>query len=45
MEEELKEKMLTLERFNKFSVGREMKMVELKNQIETLKAEIAKAGP
>lgn len=44
MQEELNEKVQTLEMFNKFSVGREMEMVELKNQIAELKAQIEKAG-
>ena len=37
--EELEEKLLEVERFNRLSVGRELKMVELKEQIENLKAQ------
>lgn len=39
MEEDLKEKVLDLENFHKFAVGREMKMIELKRKIEELEKE------
>ncbi len=39
MEEMLKEKIRDLEDFHKFAVGREMKMMELKQKIETLEKE------
>ncbi|MFQ6049716.1 MAG: HAMP domain-containing protein [Candidatus Paceibacterales bacterium] len=39
---ELQEKIEELERFQKFAVGRELKMVELKQEIEKLKKELEK---
>lgn len=41
-EEELKKKLEELERFNRATVGRELKMVELKNDNERLREEIKK---
>jgi|WetSurMetagenome_2_1015567.scaffolds.fasta_scaffold00353_14 PAS domain-containing protein len=40
-EQQLKEKMEELEKLNKFMVAREIKMVELKKQIEKLQTELA----
>lgn len=40
-EEELKERMSDLERFNKLAVGRELKMVELKEKIRELEMRLA----
>ncbi len=42
--QELEKKVIDLERFNKFSVDREMKMVELKKEIEALKVRMEKVG-
>lgn len=39
-EEELKNKNLELEKFNKLSVGREIKMIELKNKIKELEEKL-----
>lgn len=39
-ERELKEKVKELERFNRLAVGREIKMVELKKEIQALKKEV-----
>ncbi|MFA5118972.1 MAG: PhnD/SsuA/transferrin family substrate-binding protein [Candidatus Omnitrophota bacterium] len=39
MEEELKEKMIDLEKFNKFAIDRELRMIELKSKIKSLEAE------
>ena len=41
MESELKRKIEELEKFNKFAVGREVKMIELKNRIRELEAKLA----
>lgn len=45
LEEELKKKMETLEWFYKLTVGRELKMVELKKRIEDLEEKIKKPPP
>jgi PAS domain S-box-containing protein len=42
MEDELKNRVKELEDFYNMSVGRELKMIELKNEIESLKAELSK---
>ncbi len=42
MQEELKEKMRELERFYDMAIGRELKMKQLKEEIEGLKAELSK---
>jgi hypothetical protein len=39
---ELQERLAELERFHKLTVGRELKMMELKKEIETLKKELEK---
>jgi methyl-accepting chemotaxis protein len=39
---ELQEKVEELEKFQKISIGRELKMIEMKNDIEALKKEIEK---
>jgi len=39
---ELQEKVRDLEKFNKLAVGRELKMIELKEEIKKLKEELAK---
>jgi PAS domain S-box-containing protein len=39
---ELQEKLEELERFQKFAVGRELKMVELKKEVEELKEELSR---
>jgi len=44
MEEELKEKVLDLEKFNKFAIDRELKMIELKAKIKILEAEKGGCG-
>ncbi|MFA6216452.1 MAG: PhnD/SsuA/transferrin family substrate-binding protein [Candidatus Omnitrophota bacterium] len=44
MEEELKHKVLELEKFNKFAIDRELKMVELKEKIKCLEAERGNCG-
>jgi hypothetical protein len=41
-EDELKKRVKELEDFYNMSVGRELKMIELKNEIESLKEELAK---
>ena len=41
---EIKERMAELERFQKLAVGRELKMIELKKEIERLKKELEKYG-
>jgi len=43
--EETEKKVVELEKINKFMIGREGKMVELKKEIERLKAQIAKIKP
>ena len=42
MEEKLREKMDELERFNKLMIGRELKMVELKREINTIRERLGK---
>jgi PAS domain S-box-containing protein len=42
--DELQERIQELERFQKFVVGREAKMLELKNEVERLKKELKKNG-
>jgi len=42
---ELQEKMEELERFNKLAIGRELKMIELKEEIKELKEELEKYRP
>ena len=42
---ELQEKLEELENFQKFAVGREIKMVELKKEIKRLKKELEKVKP
>jgi PAS domain S-box-containing protein len=44
LEKELKEKLEELEHFNKLMVGRELKMVELKNKISELEGELKKVS-
>jgi PAS domain S-box-containing protein len=44
MEEELKEKVQDLEKFNKFAIDRELKMIELKAKIKVLEAEKGGCG-
>jgi len=39
---DLQEKMKELEKFNRLAVGRELKMIELKKEIERLKEELGK---
>jgi hypothetical protein len=39
-EEEIKTKVAELERFNRLSVGREMRMIELKQKINDLSAQL-----
>lgn len=41
---ELQERMADLERFRRLAVGRELKMIELKEEIKKLKEEIEKEG-
>jgi hypothetical protein len=36
MDDELKKSMAELERFNRLAVGRELKMIELKNEVNRL---------
>jgi methyl-accepting chemotaxis protein len=42
MKKELEEKIIELEKFREITVGRELKMIELKKEIEKLKKEIGK---
>jgi PAS domain S-box-containing protein len=42
IEQELKEKIQDLEKFHKMAVGRELKMIKLKEEIEELKAKLGK---
>jgi predicted nucleic acid-binding Zn-ribbon protein len=41
-EEELKEKNEELEKFNKFAVGRELRIIELKNKVKELEKKLEK---
>ena len=44
-EQELKQKMEELERFNRLAVGRELRMIELKRQVNELSEQLGKEPP
>ncbi len=44
-EKQLKEKLAELERYKEVTVGRELKMIELKEQLRVLKKELGRANP
>jgi PAS domain S-box-containing protein len=45
MEDELRRRLVELERFNQASVGRELRMIDLKRQINALSRELGRAEP